>query len=85
MKTCENCGCRVHSNGCVNCNEELYILDQYHEQDMELPGEDTELMNKVDEQRWQMEQHLQNEQWESNMNSLYTYDEGGFCDGFTKL
>lgn len=38
----------------------------------------------TDEQRWQMEQHLQNEQWESNMSNLYTYDEDGFCDGFTK-
>ena len=37
----------------------------------------------TDEQRCQMEQHLKNEQWESNMSNLYTYDEGGFCDGFT--
>ena len=37
----------------------------------------------TDEQRWQMERHLQNEQWESNMSNLYTYDEDGFCDGFT--
>ena len=37
----------------------------------------------TDEQRWQMEQHLQNEQWESNMSNLYTYGEDGFCDGFT--
>ena len=36
-----------------------------------------------DEQRWQMEQHLENEQWESNMSNLYTYGEDGFCDGFT--
>ena len=37
----------------------------------------------TDEQRWQMEQHLHNEQWESNMSNLYTYGEDGFCDGFT--
>ena len=37
----------------------------------------------TDEQRWQMEQHLQSEQWESNMSNLYTYGEDGFCDGFT--
>lgn len=37
----------------------------------------------TDEQRWQMEQHLQNEQWENNMSNLYTYGEDGFCDGFT--
>ena len=51
MKTCENCGCKVYSNGCVNCNEELYILDQYYELDMELPKEDTNFMKKVREQQ----------------------------------
>ena len=51
MKTCENCGCKVYSNGCVNCNEELYILDQYYEQDMKLPKEDTDFMKKVHEQQ----------------------------------
>lgn len=50
MKTCENCGGRVYSNGCVNCNEELYILDQYYEQNMELPDDDTDFMKKVREQ-----------------------------------
>lgn len=39
--------------------------------------------NAMTEQRWQMEQNLQNEQWESNMSNLYTYGEDGFCDGFT--
>ncbi len=28
MKTCEDCGCRVYSMGCVNCNEEDYIGEQ---------------------------------------------------------
>lgn len=50
MRTCENCGCRVYSNGCVNCNEELYILEQYYEQNMELPSESTEFMQKVKQQ-----------------------------------
>jgi len=50
MGHCENCGCKVYSNGCVNCNEELYILDQYYEQDMELPSEDTEFMKKAAKQ-----------------------------------
>jgi len=30
------------------------------------------------------EQYLHDLQWHENMNSLYTWDEGGFCDGFTK-
>jgi hypothetical protein len=32
----------------------------------------------------QREQYLHDLQWHENMNSLYTWDEGGFCDGFTK-
>lgn len=47
---CENCGCKVYSKGCVNCNEELYILDQYYELNMELPDEETEFMKKAREQ-----------------------------------
>lgn len=25
MKTCPDCGCRVHEYGCINCNEADYI------------------------------------------------------------
>lgn len=28
MKTCPNCGERVYSLGCTNCNENAYIEDQ---------------------------------------------------------
>ena len=28
MKTCENCGSRVYSLGCVSCDEENYIAEQ---------------------------------------------------------
>lgn len=31
----------------------------------------------------QREQYLHDLQWHENTNSLYTLDEGGFCDGFT--
>jgi len=51
MKYCENCGCKMFEHGCTNCNEELYILDQYIELEMELPSEDTPLMRKVREQQ----------------------------------
>ncbi len=27
-KTCENCGCRVYAQGCVNCDEMEYISMQ---------------------------------------------------------
>ena len=51
MRTCEDCGCKVYSGRCTNCHEELFIVDQYIEQDMELPSEDTEFMKKVREQQ----------------------------------
>lgn len=28
MQTCPDCGCRVYSLGCVNCNEDAYIQQQ---------------------------------------------------------
>jgi hypothetical protein len=31
MKTCENCGSKVFSVGCVNCDEDNYIEIQRHE------------------------------------------------------
>jgi hypothetical protein len=48
---CEDCGCKVYSGRCTNCHEELYILDQYYEQDMELPDENSDFMQKVNEQQ----------------------------------
>lgn len=46
--TCEDCGCAIYSGRCTNCHESLYILDQYHELDMELPDESSEFMKEVD-------------------------------------
>lgn len=54
MTYCEDCGCKVFNGRCTNCHEELYILDQYIEQDMELPAEDSEFMRKVAEQERQV-------------------------------
>ncbi len=47
MKTCEDCGCKVYSSKCVNCDEELFIIDQYQEQDMVLPAGESEFMKKA--------------------------------------
>jgi len=47
---CEDCGCKVYSGRCTNCHEELYILDQYYEQGMELPDENSNFMKKVNKQ-----------------------------------
>lgn len=47
---CEDCGCRVYSGKCTNCHEELYIVEQYAEQGMNLPKENTEFMKRVREQ-----------------------------------
>ncbi len=50
MNTCEDCGSRVYGGRCVNCHEELYIIDQYIEQGMPLPNQDSEFMKKVAQQ-----------------------------------
>lgn len=47
---CEDCGCKVYNGRCVNCHEELYIFDQYLEQDMEVPPIESEFMQKVIQQ-----------------------------------
>ena len=44
MRHCENCGSRVYDGACVNCDEAIYIVDQYHELDMSLPDSSSELM-----------------------------------------
>lgn len=44
---CEDCGCKVYNGRCVNCHEELYIMDQYIEQGMQLPSDDSDFMKKV--------------------------------------
>lgn len=31
MKTCEDCGSKIYSGYCVNCNEEHFIEEQYIE------------------------------------------------------
>lgn len=54
MSHCEDCGCKMYKGRCTNCHEELYILDQYQEQGMKLPKEDSEFMKKVTEQQKQI-------------------------------
>ncbi len=51
MANCENCGSKIGIDGCEWCNEELYILDQYYEEDMELPDENSDFMKRVREQQ----------------------------------
>lgn len=34
VKTCENCGSRVYSLGCTWCNEDAYIEQQQHFDDL---------------------------------------------------
>jgi len=48
MTTCENCGSKIYSLGCINCNEESYIFyDQIYPND--LPASE-EFMNTVKDQ-----------------------------------
>lgn len=60
-KYCENCGCKVYNGACVNCHEENYILDQYYEQDMTPPREDTDFMKKVRQNDIEIEKNRRNE------------------------
>lgn len=50
-RDCENCGGKIGIHGCEWCNEESYIVDQYIEQGMKLPDEDTDFMKKFKEQQ----------------------------------
>jgi hypothetical protein len=50
MEYCENCGCKQYNGRCTNCHEELYIMDQYIEQKMDLPDAESDFMKKVFEQ-----------------------------------
>ena len=47
MTYCEDCGCKIIGGHCVNCHEEVHILNQYIDQDMELPDDNSEFMKKV--------------------------------------
>lgn len=48
---CEDCGTRLQGGRCPNCHEESIILDQYYEQGMQPPPEDSDFMRKVHEQQ----------------------------------
>ena len=37
MATCEDCGCKIYSGHCVNCHEETFIEEQYHDLEMDVP------------------------------------------------
>ena len=50
MKTCEDCGCRIYSGHCVNCHEEVFIVEQYYEDNLPLPDPESELMTKYAQQ-----------------------------------
>ena len=51
MSHCEDCGSKMGHHGCTWCNEESYIVDQYLEEDMDLPSDETEFMKKYHKQQ----------------------------------
>ena len=57
MIHCPDCGSRVYSHGCVNCNEELYIFHEYIFP--EGLGASEEFMTKVKEQEKKIKQNKQ--------------------------
>lgn len=48
-RTCDNCGERIHSLGCVNCNEPRYIERQYLEDGERVPRVIIDLCDIIDE------------------------------------
>ncbi len=46
MAKCSDCGCSMSGGFCTNCDEEVFIADQYHELGMPLPNEETEFMKR---------------------------------------
>ena len=52
---CDDCGCRVYNGACTNCDEVIYIAEQYNDLNMPLPGEDTEFrqeLNGAERRQW---------------------------------
>lgn len=46
MAKCSDCGCSMSGGFCTNCDEEVFIANQYRELDMPLPSEETEFMKR---------------------------------------
>jgi hypothetical protein len=47
MTHCSDCGCPTYNGQCTNCDEELFIIDQYEDLNMTLPDDDTEFMKRA--------------------------------------
>lgn len=64
MRECEDCGTRLLNDGrCPNCEEESVILDQYLEQGMKLPPDDSEFMKKAMEQNSKRANRNESKHW----------------------
>ena len=58
MKTyCENCGCKVYSGYCTNCNEENYIYEQNYSNDEPISFSE-EFLEKVEQGDKEAKQRL---------------------------
>ena len=55
---CEDCGSNTYSGRCVNCHEELYIVDQYIEQGLPLPDPQSDFMQSVIKQEENVKNNL---------------------------
>lgn len=52
MGYCKNCGSKSYNGACTNCDEELYILEQYDdlsgtEFELPYPDKDSEFMKRA--------------------------------------
>lgn len=46
----------MYNGRCTNCHEELFIVDQYIEEGMQLPDPESDFMKKVDDQLYDVQQ-----------------------------
>lgn len=47
MTNCNDCGCKVYNGACVNCDEAIYIAEQYDESNIPFPDESTQFYQEV--------------------------------------
>jgi len=69
----------------MDSDKQELLIGAFNDKELKAVVDELYLDDVVDIiEEMQREQYLHDLQWHENMNSLYTWDEGGFCDGFTK-
>lgn len=62
MAVCLDCGCKVYNGACTNCDEAIYIANQYDELGMDLPDESTQFYQDLIEAEKRQDKRLRNKE-----------------------